>query len=248
VRSARRGENGAFAAILGLQMKVRSSYYPRVRYPREHKAESRAKIVGAAADLFRKGGIGGTGVDAIMARAGLTAGAFYAHFPSKRALVRDAVALAGKKSSEKWFERFAEQRGRAWVRALFDSYLGRAHRDDLGGGCILPSLGAEVGRQPLDVRRHFSHRLAGMITWIEARAEGELPVDRERVMAAVALAVGAVMLSRAVPEAAFQNEILRAARRAADELVGLAPRRGRAPRSTTGPQPKKRIGKVRKKA
>jgi TetR/AcrR family transcriptional regulator, transcriptional repressor for nem operon len=216
-----------------------------VRYPREHKAESRARIVGAAADLFRSGGIGATGVDAIMARAGLTAGAFYAHFPSKRALVRDAVVLAARKSSDKWFARFEERRGRAWVRSLFESYLGRAHRDDLGGGCILPSLGAEVGRQPVEVRRQFSQRLAGMVELIEARAQRELPVDRERIVAAVALAVGAVVLSRAVPEAAFQNEILRASRRAADELVGLAP--GRAARKAVRARPKTIAKKGKKK-
>jgi TetR/AcrR family transcriptional repressor of nem operon len=218
-----------------------------VRYPPQHKAESRAKIVGAAADLFRRGGIAGTGVDAVMERAGLTAGAFYAHFASKRALVRDAVALAGQKSSEKWFERFEDQRGQAWVRALFDTYLGPAHRRDVAGGCILPSLGAEVGRQPVEVRRHFSRRLSGMLDLVEARANADLPVERERVIAAVALAVGAVVLSRAVPEAAFQNEISKAARRGAEALVGLAPRRGRSPRFTAGSKPKKRTGKVKKK-
>lgn len=219
-----------------------------MRYPPQRKAESRAKIVGAAADLFRAGGIGATGVDAVMARAGLTPGAFYAHFSSKRALVRDAVAVAGQRSAAKWFGRFDERRGRAWVQALFESYLGRPHRNDVAGGCILPSLGAEVGRQPAEVRRSFARRLDGMLSLIQARAGGELPLDRERVLGVVALAVGAVVLSRAVPGPAFQNEILRAARRGADELVGRASRRGRARRSTTGPQPKKRTGKVRKKA
>lgn len=220
-----------------------------VRYPPERKAESRAKIVGAAADLFRSGGIGGTGVDAVMARAGLTAGAFYAHFESKEALVRDAVALAGQRSTEKWFERFSDMRGQAWVRALFETYLGAAHRKDVAGGCILPSLGAEVGRQPIAVRRHFSRRLAGMLDLVGARANADLPLEREQAIAAVALAVGAVMLSRAVPEAAFQREILQASKRGAAELVGLAPGRARKPRRATGPQPnKKRTGKVKSKA
>lgn len=220
-----------------------------VRYPPQRKAESRARIVGAAADLFRSGGIEGTGVDAVMARAGLTAGAFYAHFESKQALVRDAVALAGQRSSEKWFERFSDQRGRAWVRALFDTYLGSAHRKDVAGGCILPSLGGEVGRQPLEVRRHFSRRLAGMVDLVGARANVELSLEREQVLAAVALAVGAVVLARAVPEAAFQREILEASKRGASELVGLAPRRDRKVRPTARPQPnKKRTGKVKRKS
>jgi TetR/AcrR family transcriptional regulator, transcriptional repressor for nem operon len=220
-----------------------------VRYPPQRKAASRDKIVSAAADLFREGGIAATGLDAVMARAGLTAGAFYAHFDSKQALVRDAVARAGQKSVEKWFGRFDELRGRAWVEELFRSYLGRAHLRDVAGGCILPSLGVEVGRQPETVRRHFSRRLEGMLDLIEARASGELRLGREQVIAAVALAVGAVVLSRAVPETKLQSEILMAARRGADEIVGLGPRRrGRTARRTTGSKPKKRIGKAKKKA
>jgi TetR/AcrR family transcriptional repressor of nem operon len=133
------------------------------------------------------------------------------------------------------------------VRALFESYLGRAHRDDTAGGCILPSLGVEVGRQPAEVRRHFSRRLAGMVAAIEERARGDLPLGRDRVLAAVSLAVGAVVLSRAVPEASFQNEILKAAHRGAEELVGLTPPRGRSSRSTAGSKPKKTTGKVKQK-
>jgi TetR/AcrR family transcriptional regulator, transcriptional repressor for nem operon len=219
-----------------------------VRYPPEHKAESRKRIVGAAAELFRSGGIGSTGLDAVMARAGLTPGAFYAHFESKQALVRDAVALAGQRSSEKWFGRFQHLCGRAWVRELLETYLGPAHRRDVAGGCILPSLGPEVGRQPLEVRQHFSRRLAGLLDLVEARANGELSFEREHAIAAVALAVGAVVLSRAVPETSFQDEISKAALKGASELLGLAPRRRRTSRRTTGHQPKKnKLGKVKKK-
>jgi TetR/AcrR family transcriptional repressor of nem operon len=205
-----------------------------VRYPPEHKAESRARIVGAAAELFRSGGIGNTGLDAVMARAGLTSGAFYAHFDSKQALVEEAVLLAGQLSVEKWFGRFQHLRGRAWVRELLRTYLGPDHRRDLSGGCILPSLGPEVGRQPLEVRKHFSRRLQGFFDLVGARANGELSLEREQVIAAVALAV---------PEASFQDEISRAARKSASELLGLARRRGRPSRRTTGSLPKKRRSK-----
>jgi TetR/AcrR family transcriptional repressor of nem operon len=211
-----------------------------VRYPPEHKAESRARIVGAAAELFRSGGIGNTGLDAVMARAGLTSGAFYAHFDSKQALVEDAVLLAGQLSVEKWFGRFQHLRGRAWVRELLKTYLGPDHRRDLSGGCILPSLGPEVGRQPLEVRKHFSRRLQGFLDLVGARANGELSLEREQVIAAVALVVGAVVLARAVPEASFQDEISKAARKSASELLGLARRRGRPSRRTTGSQQTKK--------
>ena len=41
--------------------------------------------------MFRERGYDGVGVDAIMNEVGLTAGGFYAHFPSKEALFAEAV-------------------------------------------------------------------------------------------------------------------------------------------------------------
>ena len=47
------------------------------------KARTRAEIVEHAARLFRLRGYAGTNIDDIMLAAGLTRGAFYAHFTSK---------------------------------------------------------------------------------------------------------------------------------------------------------------------
>ena len=49
-------------------------------WSKEHKKETRERIVHAAADAFRERGIDGVGVADIMKRAGLTHGGFYAHF------------------------------------------------------------------------------------------------------------------------------------------------------------------------
>ena len=69
-----------------------------MRYPPEHKAKTRAQILTAAAQLFRKRGIEPTGVDNVMSAVGLTAGGFYAHFRSKDALVAEAIDIAGDRS------------------------------------------------------------------------------------------------------------------------------------------------------
>ena len=62
------------------------------RYDTEHKAQTRARVVDAAGRRLKKDGIDGSGVSALMSDAGLTNGAFYAHFSSKDELV--AVVLA----------------------------------------------------------------------------------------------------------------------------------------------------------
>ena len=65
-----------------------------MRYPKEQKAETRGRILNAAARLFRESGYDGVGVDAIMNEAGLTAGGFYSHFSSKETLFAEAMATA----------------------------------------------------------------------------------------------------------------------------------------------------------
>jgi TetR/AcrR family transcriptional repressor of nem operon len=65
-----------------------------MRYPASQTAERHERILREAARLFRERGFDGAGVADIMKAAGLTHGAFYAHFPSKDALEAEAVERA----------------------------------------------------------------------------------------------------------------------------------------------------------
>lgn len=60
-------------------------------YPKDHKTRSRARIVEAARELFNTHGFDRVSIDMVMRKAGLTRGAFYAHFASKEALFAEAV-------------------------------------------------------------------------------------------------------------------------------------------------------------
>jgi len=57
------------------------------RTQQERKAETRAKLLAAAADLFADQGIDAVSVDAVAEAAGRTSGAVYAHFGSKQGLL-----------------------------------------------------------------------------------------------------------------------------------------------------------------
>src|SRR5438270_10498691 len=63
-----------------------------VRYGTEHKQATRRRIIRAAGRRFKQDGIDGSGVATLMADAGLTNGAFYAHFESKDDLVATTIA------------------------------------------------------------------------------------------------------------------------------------------------------------
>ena len=66
-----------------------------MRYPANHKEETRKKLLANARAITKKGGFGTTGVDELMASIGLSGGAFYGHFPSKEALFAELVELPG---------------------------------------------------------------------------------------------------------------------------------------------------------
>ncbi len=63
----------------------------------ERKAETRARLLDAATDLFAEQGVDGVSVDAVAEAAGRTSGAVYAHFGSKQGLLL-AVLDAWKQS------------------------------------------------------------------------------------------------------------------------------------------------------
>ena len=62
------------------------------RYGKEHKEATKRRIIETAGHRLKRDGIDGSGVSALMADAGLTNGAFYAHFTSKEDLVATTVA------------------------------------------------------------------------------------------------------------------------------------------------------------
>ena len=57
------------------------------RTQEERKAETRARLLAAAADLFAQQGVDAVSVDAVAEAAGRTSGAVYAHFGSKQGLL-----------------------------------------------------------------------------------------------------------------------------------------------------------------
>ena len=61
------------------------------RYGKEQKEATRRRIVESAGRRFKRDGIDSSGIATLMADAGLTNGAFYAHFASKDELIATAV-------------------------------------------------------------------------------------------------------------------------------------------------------------
>src|SRR3954465_11496523 len=186
-----------------------------MRYSKEHKQETHARIVKKASVRLREKGAHGIGVADLMKEAGLTHGGFYAHFTSREALVIEAFAYAMERSTQRW-RKLAEQTApEKRLATIVDSYLTRVHRDDPGHGCAVPALGAEIARESPKTRRAFAAKLEQMIAMM---ADQVLNVPRKgarkRGMATLATMVGTLVLSRIAGSGEFSDEILGAGREA----------------------------------
>ncbi len=178
----------------------------------QRKAETRQRIVGAAAELFRMHGIDGVGVDAIMQRAGLTHGGFYLYFPSKEALVGAVSAEQLARSAARWTEIAAQEPGDAALGRIVGNYLDGRHAVPSEHGCVLPALGSELARRP-DTRAALTGSIRAMLGVLTRLMPARRRARAESAaMAAFSTMVGAVVLARLSSDPQLSEAILAAAR------------------------------------
>lgn len=182
-----------------------------VRYPRGHKEKTREQIVETAARAFREEGVAGVGIGELMGRAGLTHGGFYAHFPSKDALVAEACGRAVDDAWALMNEYVSQAPPGQELAAFIRGYVSRRHRDDPGTGCLMPALAAEMPRQEPAVRAAFTANVMRMMDNIQALLP-DTPDREDRALALVTGMAGSVMLARAVDDPVLSNRILKTCR------------------------------------
>ena len=206
-----------------------------MRYSREHKLETHARIVKKASVRLREKGAHGIGVADLMKDAGLTHGGFYAHFDSREALVIEAFGYAMERSTERWRKLAEQTQPDKRLAAIVESYLTPAHRDDPGHGCAVPTLGAEIARESPKTRRAFAAKLEQMIDMLAAQIpDASRKAARKQAMAVIATMMGTVVLARVAGSGEFSEEILGAGREAA--LGRTAPPK-RAAKKTSARKP-----------
>jgi AcrR family transcriptional regulator len=182
------------------------------------KALTHERILDTAARAIRRAGFNGVGVADIMKEAGLTHGGFYAHFPSRDALMAEALAHAGRQSAERIARGGAarEAQGASPFRALVEGYLSERHLNGTENGCAVAALASEMPRQSSEVRAAARQRVRNLIE----RVAGVLPASAEGASAGAIASqmVGALQLARALGDNAEGKALLAANREA---LVAL---------------------------
>src|SRR5271170_7779617 len=96
-----------------------------MRYEKGHKDTTHDRILEVAGRRFRQDGIARSGVAGIMSEAGLTNGAFYAHFSSKDEMVEKSL----QRTTDDQWEQFEEEIASGRLLDIVRAYLSKEHRD-----------------------------------------------------------------------------------------------------------------------
>ncbi len=177
-----------------------------MRFEKGHKAATRQHILEVASKSFRRDGVSAAGIAGIMSEAGLTNGAFYPHFASKEALVREALASILADQQRRLEE---DQRTGMDLEGAILRYLNRAHLEAPACGCPSATLLPEIARQPLATRQTYEEGLRSYVSALAALLpDAGSATSGRRAMAIFALMVGTLQLARAVSNVAEAEQIL----------------------------------------
>ena len=184
------------------------------------KEQTHQRMLDAASASFRANGYAGIGVDGIAKAAGVTSGAFYAHFGSKGGAF-DAALKAGLDEVMAAIPQFRAEHGKGWLEAFADYYLSKAHRDDLSGGCAMTALSLEVVRANGQVHAAYEDgmaTIAGLVA--EGLAGGTSDERSARAWVMLSTLIGGLTTARAVESNALADKIAASVKDAAIVAAG----------------------------
>ena len=187
-----------------------------MRLTDENKQKITDRIREGAAAEFREKGYDKVNIDQIMKRAGLTRGAFYAHYRSKSDLFADVM-----RQEHPLLAMLRRRPGpdgsdlRAQMQVIFGGYLGWDNLEWVFNGCSLASLTGEVTRASDGVKAAFE---AVFQEVLEDMARGQ-PAPPEAYTPVLVLAAGAVRSARAMVSTEQQKATLRAAHDAVQSMI-----------------------------
>src|ERR1700733_9878262 len=172
-----------------------------MRYPAEETAAKHERIVKEASRLFRERGFENVSVGEVMKAAGLTHGAFYAHFRSKEELERAAIVYGQGVSLGRVQRSYGAKRGK---ESYADRYLSARHRDHPGDGCTMAALAQEVARSTPELKEALERGLEEILSAMGG--------NRKEALFQTAAMIGGIALARAVHDRRLSDEILESVR------------------------------------
>ncbi len=186
------------------------------------KEETRRKMLAATGRGFRKNGYAGIGVDGLAKAAGVTSGAFYAHFGSKNGAF-EIVLEVGLDEVMEGVPKFQREHGANWIKAFAEYYLGKPHLDDLECGCAMATLTQEVVRSDAKIHAIYEKKMAIIASLIANGLAGGSDEDRlARAWSMLGLLIGGINVARAMKSVKASEEVAQAILLAAVKTAGSA--------------------------
>lgn len=187
----------------------------------QHKESSRARILDAAAGCFTSRGFDAVSIDEVMSQAGMTRGAFYAHFSSKADLYSQAIRQAAENGAHHLDLLTTPQQ-------RIDAYLSQStnHHD---AACPLACLVSDVAHRDNQVRATYTALLEDFLLRFQTDAD-DTSTRHQALMQAVAM-IGSLAMARTVDTPELAAELLNAGRDLAARAAS-GNRKAQAPAST----------------
>jgi TetR/AcrR family transcriptional repressor of nem operon len=188
-----------------------------MRYSPGHKEATRERLLNLSSAISKERGFDSMSVDTLMAAAGLTGGAFYAHFKSKEELFVEVIGRELARS----LEMLSPEEGQTpveWLSKIFDNYLNTGHVRHPESGCVVPSLGPEIARAEPEVKKLYE---AAMIAVKERWTE--VVVDPNVAWAVICQLIGTIVVARAMSSRRVMEEIVNASRMQLERTIATSP-------------------------
>lgn len=181
-------------------------------WKKDHKQQTRQKILQSAAKLFTRDGFDQVGINDVMRDAGLTRGAFYAHFESKAELYAESIVAAAMAVGLDTQPGHANQQQ---LNQMIERYLSPEHLKGDGFRCPLAFLTTDITQRDDQVRSAYTRVFSGFINIVSRHldsAKGEK--DRAAAFQHAVMMIGGITIARALNDDALAEELIEACHRA----------------------------------
>jgi len=187
-------------------------------YSKEHKQQTRDKILHSAFNLFTAKGFDGVTVNQLMQSCKLTRGAFYAHFASKAQLYSEAIKYSASSSGLAQLKPDA-MTAKQWLGNLLDGYLSIEHVNGTTP-CPLAFLATDIVTRDADARLAYANAYQGMNRRIIQFSNSYTKCDPQQILALTAMIIGTVAIARTMDDEKAIISLLDASRREAGLKLG----------------------------
>jgi len=196
---------------------------------KQHKQNSREKILVSAIQLFNAKGFEQVSINQLMTHAGLTRGAFYTHFKNKQAIYSEAIIEGVRRSSVSQVKP-KDLKQRQWIKQLVDTYLSMEHINQECNSCPLAFLVTDIANSMTEVQDTYAKIFENLNNALFAtisktpktsKSSKNKTVKKSDVYAATTLMIGSIAIGRAMNNKEQTTELLKSTRENVYQLLDL---------------------------